>query len=53
MRRRHKTTQETPDSETDNLRFPKCIRHRGQVLATIYGKSKSYPAYRFAWRVAG
>ncbi len=47
------TTQKTPDSETDNMRFPKRIRHRGQVLATIYGKSKSYPAYRLAWRVAG
>jgi integrase len=29
------------------------IRHRGRVLATIYGKSKSYPAYRLAWRVTG
>jgi integrase len=35
------------------MRFPKRIRHRGQVLATIYGKSASYPAYRLAWRVAG
>jgi len=35
------------------MRFPKRIRHRGQVLATIYAKSKSYPAYRLAWRVAG
>jgi integrase len=35
------------------MRFPKRIRHRGQVLATIYGKSKAYPAYRLAWRVAG
>jgi hypothetical protein len=24
------------------MRFPKRIRHRGQVLATIYAKSKSY-----------
>jgi len=29
------------------------IKHRGQVLATIYGKSKAYPAYRLAWRVTG
>ena len=36
------TTQKTPDSETENMRFPKRIRHRGQVLATIYAKSKSY-----------
>jgi integrase len=48
-----KTTQKTPESEIENMRFPKRIRHRGQVLATIYGKSDSYPAYRLAWRVAG
>jgi hypothetical protein len=47
------TTQKTPDSETENMRFPKRIRHRGQVLVTIYAKSKSYTAYRLAWRVAG
>jgi integrase len=35
------------------MRFPKRIRYRGQVLATIYGKSKAYSAYRLAWRVAG
>jgi integrase len=35
------------------VRFPKRIKHRGHVLATIYGKSKSYPAYRLAWRIAG
>jgi integrase len=35
------------------MRFPKRIRHRGQILATIYGKSKAYPAYRLAWRVTG
>ncbi|MGO8701101.1 MAG: hypothetical protein ACLQVY_25700 [Limisphaerales bacterium] len=29
------------------------IKHRGQALATIYGKSKAYPAYRLAWRVTG
>jgi integrase len=37
------------------MRFPKRIRHRprGPVLATIYGKSKAYPAYRLAWSVTG
>ena len=35
------------------MRFPMRIKHRGQVLATIYGKSKAYPAYRLAWRVTG
>jgi integrase len=29
------------------------IKHRGQVLATLYGKSKAYPAYRLAWRITG
>ena len=35
------------------MRFPMRIKHRGQVLATLYGKSKAYPAYRLAWRVTG
>jgi len=35
------------------MRFPKRIRHRGQVLAVIYGKTKAFPAYRLAWRVTG
>jgi integrase len=35
------------------MRFPKRIRHRGQVLATIYAKTKAFPAYRLAWRVTG
>ena len=29
------TTQKTLNSETENMRFPKRIRYRGQVLATI------------------
>jgi integrase len=35
------------------LKFPKRIKHRGKELATIYGRSKSYPQYRVAWSVAG
>ena len=35
------------------MRFPKRIKHRGEHLATIYGKSKSYPLYRVAWYAAG
>jgi hypothetical protein len=35
------------------VKFPKRIKHRGKVLATIYGKSKSYALYRVAWTVAG
>ena len=41
-------TQETAESE-DKVKFPKRIKHGGKVLATIYGKSKSYPLYRVAW----
>ena len=35
------------------MRFPRRIKHRGQTLATLYGKSKAYPAYRLTWRVTG
>ena len=35
------------------MRFPKRIKHRGRVLATIYGKSKSYPLYRVWWTASG
>ena len=51
--RRHRNDTENVRFRHGNMRFPRRIRHRGQVLATIYGKSKSYPAYRLAWRVAG
>ena len=50
-------TQETPESEADTektVKFPKRIKHRGKVLAIIYGKSKARGnSYRVAWRVAG
>ena len=35
------------------MKYPKRIKHRGRVLATIYGKSKGRDSYRVAWRVAG
>ena len=35
------------------MKFPKHIKRRRKVLATIYGKSKSYPLYRVSWTVAG
>ncbi len=35
------------------MKYPKRIRHRGRVLATIYGKSRNYPRYRLAYYVAG
>jgi integrase len=47
------TTHKTPESAEEQVRFPKRIRHRGQVLATIYAKTKAFPAYRLAWRVTG
>jgi integrase len=35
------------------VRFPKKIRRRGHVLATIYAKRKNYPFYRLAYRING
>jgi len=47
------SAQKTPESEKASVRFPKRIEHRGRTLATIYGKSKSYPFYRLSAYVAG
>jgi hypothetical protein len=44
-------TQETPESGNE-VKFPKRIKHRGRVLATVYGRTKKY-GYRVAWNVAG
>jgi integrase len=46
------STQKPAESEK-SLKFPKRIKHRGKALATIYGRSKSYPQYRVAWSVNG
>ena len=35
------------------MKYPKRIKHRGRVLATIYGKCKGRDSYRVAWQVAG
>jgi len=35
------------------VKYPKRIKHRGRVLATIYGKCKGRDSYRVAWQVAG
>ena len=35
------------------MKFPKRIKHRGRVLATIYAKCKGRDSYRVAWQVAG
>ena len=34
------------------MKFPKVIRYR-KAEVTIYGKKKSYPFYRLAYRVNG
>ena len=34
------------------MKFPKRIKHRGRVLATIYSKTKARRSYRVAWQVA-
>ena len=46
-------TQETVESESAKVKFPKRIKHRGRVLATICGKCKGRDSYRMAWQVAG
>src|SRR6266545_546213 len=40
------------ESESRKVKFPKVIRHR-KAEVTIYGKRKSYPFYRLAYRVNG
>jgi len=46
-------TQETAETEGANVKYPKRIKYRGRVLATIYGKCKGRDSYRVAWQVAG
>jgi hypothetical protein len=35
------------------VKYPKRIKYRGRVLATIYAKCKGRDSYRVAWQVAG
>jgi len=35
------------------VKYPKRIKHRGRILATIYGRCKGRDSYRVAWQVAG
>ncbi|HTX20492.1 MAG TPA: hypothetical protein VMD27_01340 [Candidatus Aquilonibacter sp.] len=35
------------------MKYPKRIKFRGRVLATIYGRCKGRDSYRVAWQVAG
>ena len=46
-------TQETAETEGANVKYPKRIKYRGRVLATIYGRCKGRDSYRVAWQVAG
>src|SRR5208282_186533 len=46
-------TQETTETEGANVKYPKRIKYRGRVLATIYAKCKGRDSYRVAWQVAG
>lgn len=46
-------TPETAEFDAAKVKFPKCIKYRGKVLATIYGKCKGRDSYRVAWQVAG
>jgi len=48
------SAQNALESENEEtVKFPKKIKHRGKVLAKIYGKSKSYPFYRVSYYAAG
>ncbi|MGH7952912.1 MAG: tyrosine-type recombinase/integrase, partial [Limisphaerales bacterium] len=41
------------ESESAKVKFPKRIKFRGRVFATIYAKTKARRSYRVAWQVAG
>jgi hypothetical protein len=41
-------TQETAESEGAQVKYPKRVKHRGRVLATIYAKCKGRDSYRVA-----
>ena len=46
--------QNSPETENDRkVKFPKKIKRRGYVLATVYAKKKNYPFYRLAYRING
>jgi len=41
-------TQEAAETEGAKVKFPKRIKYRGRVLATIYGRCKGRDSYRVA-----
>ena len=43
--------KETSESESANVKYPKRIKHRDRILATIYAKCKGHDSYRVAWQV--
>src|SRR5436305_804496 len=48
------SAQIPPESESENVRFPKVNRNKKtKAEVTIYGKKPAYPFYRVCWRVAG
>lgn len=46
------SAQNTVESESEAVKFPKVIRHR-KAECKIYGKKPHYPFYRVAWYVTG
>jgi hypothetical protein len=47
------SAQESQESDEESVKWPKRIKHRGKVLASIYRKTKNYPFYRLAYYSAG
>ena len=46
-------TQNSPDPDEQNVKWPKRIKYRNRALATIYRKTARYPSYRVCWRANG
>ena len=44
---------QNPAESESNLKFPKNLKHRRQVLARIYVKQTRYSFYQLAYRVNG
>jgi hypothetical protein len=48
------SAQNSGESENENdVKFPKKLKHRSQVLAKIYVKKPDYPFYRLVYKVNG
>ena len=48
------SAQNPVESENESeVKFPKKLKHRGQILARIYAKKSNYPFYRLAYTVNG